>query len=265
MSSSSSASSFSASALSRVKELTSTNFLDWKLGITSIIDARGLNRVITTSPSLRAAQLAEGKESKEEMEKWEREDKEARAIIVLSIGADDTPAVRRTKSAYEAWTCLCAKHEEAVRANKVALRSELQMLQFKDGEEMQKCLNIFHDLSHKPAGVDEEIRESELINMLLAAMPISFHPLITSLRLLSHSLPLQSVCNQLLAEATYQRRHHPKVPSNERVFIMKEGEGKGGEGSGGRMKRRLRCDHCGRLGHPEETCWEKHPELMLLQ
>ena len=262
MTSSSSASSFSASALSRIKELNSDNFLDWRLGITSLIDARGLSRVISTSPSARVAQMIEGKESKEDSERWEREDKEARAIIVLSIGADDTPAVRRTKTAYEAWSCICQKHEEAVRANKVALRSELQMLQYKDGEEMQKFLNRFHDIAHKLAGVDEEIRDSELINMLLAAMPISFHPLITSLRLLSHSLPLQSACNQLLAEAQYQVRQRSKVASTEgeRVFVVKEDQGKGGQGNKGR--KRVRCDHCGRLGHPEETCWQKHPELL---
>jgi hypothetical protein len=260
MTSSSSASSFSASALSRIKELDGNNFLDWKLGITSLIDARGLTRVITIGPAIRATQLADGKESKEDTEKWERDDKEARALIVLSIGPDDTPAVRRTKTAYEAWTSICQKHEEAVRANKVALRSELQTLQYKDGEEMQKFLNTFHDLSHKLAGVDEEIRDTELINMLLAAMPISFHPLITSLRILSHSLPLQSVCNQLLAEAQYQARQRSKAPVAESAFLMKDDEGKAGQGNKGR--KRLRCDHCGRLGHPEETCWQKHPELM---
>jgi len=161
--------------------LNGQNFDDWKLRCNAFFRSRKLTRCITTSPTDRARILSDP-ESKE-ADKWEQDEADAVYYLLTTLGKDDSPSAKDLKtglalSAYEIWTAVCGKYEEATRANRTALRRHLQQLRYRDGDDMDKYLNSFRKAASELSSIGATMSDEDLTDMLLCSLPKSFDMLI---------------------------------------------------------------------------------------
>jgi hypothetical protein len=169
-------------------------------------------------------------------------------------------------SAYEIWSAVCGKYEEATRANRTALRRHLQQLRYRDGDDMDKYLNSFRKAASELSSIGATMSDDDLTDMLLCSLPKSFDTLIQTTQESSNNATFTITCNRVTAEARRQKLRLSEEGSSAEAstaFYSRQDGNAAAEGKSNRGAQgdRPRCDHCGRLGHAADRCWMKHPEL----
>jgi hypothetical protein len=114
--------------------LNTENYEDWKLRCTAFFRSRKLTRCVTTTPADRALLVAEA--DSKEADKWEQDEADTVYYLLTALGKEDSPIAMNLStgtalSAYEIWTAVCGKHEEATIVNRTALRRHLQQLRYR--------------------------------------------------------------------------------------------------------------------------------------
>ena len=109
-------------------------------------------------------------------------------------------------SAYEIWTAVCGKCEVATRANRTALRRHLQQLRYRDGDDMEKCLNCFRRAASVLSTIGATMSDDNLTDMLLCSLSLSksFDTMIQTTQE-SNNKASFTITNRLTAEVRRQK------------------------------------------------------------
>ena len=98
--------------------------------------------------------------------------------------------------------------------------------------------------------------------LFLLSMPTTYQMMVTALEGQS-DISLEAAQNRLLDD--YRKRGAQAKNGTLMTAMHTNAKGKGRKGGNSSSKSdnksRLHCTHCGKQGHVESTCWEKHPEL----
>jgi gag-polypeptide of LTR copia-type len=248
--------------------LNGENYEDWKLRCTAFFRSRKLTRCVTTSPADRAQILAET--DSKEADKWEQDEADTVYYLLTTLGKEDSPnalnlSTGAALSAYEIWSAVCRKYEEATRANRTALRRHLQQLRYRDGDDIDKYLNSFRKAASALTSIGAMMSDDNLTDMLLCSLPKSFDSLIETTEESDNKASFEITCSRVIAKVRREKLRLSEDGSAEAstaFYSRQDGNvavesksGRGGQGD------RPHCNHCGRLGHDVDRCWVKHPEL----
>jgi hypothetical protein len=140
--------------------------------------------------------------------------------LLTTLGKDDSPSAMNLNtgaamSAYEIWTAVCGKYEEATRANRTTLRRHLQQLRYRDGDDIDKYLNSFRKAASELSTIGATMSDEDLTDMLLCSLPKSFDTLIQTTQENNKNASFTIACNRLTAEVRRQKLHLSEEGSAE--------------------------------------------------
>ena len=117
---------------------------------------------------------------------------------------------------------------------------------------MQSHINKIRELSDQLEAIGDPVKDRELAIIILCSLPERYNPLVISLESRSpEDLTFDMVSGRLLAEEERQKETGSESSDavyGERAFYT------------GRFPRQrsLKCTWCGRVGHMERNCYDKH-------
>jgi hypothetical protein len=238
-----------ARSLYSVPLLNATNFTTWKYRVQLVLKGRRLWKYVdgsTAAPSPTA--------DLKEKDEWEESDQQAHSQIALTVSDSVISHLRNTTSAKEAWLKICSVFEQKGLAAKVFLRRKLLNLR-KGQEPMQEHINTVRDLAEQLNAIGAPISDGDLAITLLCSLPETYDPIIIALESRDpKDVTFDVVAARLLAEELRQSEslHMPmsSIERAESALAVRAGAHK--------PKLGKACTFCGRSGHAESQCWDKH-------
>ncbi|KAJ3496166.1 hypothetical protein NLJ89_g10524 [Agrocybe chaxingu] len=209
------------------------------------------------------------KEEKVEIEQWKRETKEWRlgeAVVKQQIAAtipDSLFLKIRTKgTAFDIWKALAAEFQDRPRMVAIDLRQRLQAERCGEKGDLRahfaKLRTMYKDL----ASLGRPVNDEDYYNFVLASLPLSYDPYVSSLNATASMLGKPITTDDLIQKVTEEYDHRTsKAKMSARkeenvAFYANENGGKKGESSSG-GKKIVRCNNCKRRGHTKPDCWAK--------
>jgi hypothetical protein len=224
------------SNLYQVDKLTNSNFTTWKFRIEMVLKARKLWKYVETE--------ADGSVKEKEQEQ------EALSQIALTVSDGVIGHIRTAKTARQAWLKICSVFEQKGLASQVFLRRKLINVKFDGNQPMQNHINNVRQLSDQLEAIGDAVKDRELAIIILCSLPERYNSLVISLESRSpEDLTFDMVAGRLLAEEERQKETETDTISGERAFYS---------GQFPRKRSPLKCTFCGRVGHMERNCFDKH-------
>jgi hypothetical protein len=227
-------------SLYQVDKLSDKNFTIWKFRIEMVLKSRKLWKYVE-------AEAEEGRVKEQEQEQ------EALSQIGLTISDRVVGHIRGLKTARAAWLKLCTVFEQKGLASQVYLRRKLFTMKFTDGGSMQDHLNNISELANQLDAIGDPVKDKDLAIVALITLPESYKPLVTTLESSpANNITFDLICARLLAEEERQKEFQPPVVPTETAFISTINS------KYDRKRSPMKCSYCGKDGHTEARCWDKH-------
>ena len=189
-------------------------------------------------------------EKKENDQTWVKNDKLARALICLNISDSQIIHVLHAKTAKETWDQLRSIHERVNLTNKLFLLRKLYSIKYNESVKMQDHINSVLELAEKLRNIGEEIKDDNLIAILLCSLPNSYSTFITAIESKSDDeLSLKYVQNKLVDE--YSRR----IETNQISKRVESIALKGYRDKPKQINKSKYCSYCKKSNHTREECY----------
>ena len=175
-----------------------------------------------------------------------RQDK-ALATVVLSVDTSLLYLIRNPEDPAVVWKKLADQFEKKTWATRLGLRRKLHSLRLKEGDSAQVHIKAITELFDALSVAGETISEEDRVVYLLASLPETYNVLVTALEAHADVPKLEVVTERILHQ--------------EWNFSDKSGSSSLSEGAltscrfpkGG---AKVKCHHCGKLGHIKKFCRE---------
>jgi len=177
-----------------------------------------------------------------------RRDK-ALAYIVLSIDTKLLYLIGDPVHPTEVWNKLENTFQKKTWANKLKLKRQLYNLKLKEGDKVQDHLKAFSELFGELAVIGNALEDEDKVITLLASLPASFSPLVTTLEALEQVPSWEVATEKLLQYETKLR--------TETLGSIASGDSSSVLVSNSKFfKKKIKCFHCGKLGHKKDQCFK---------
>jgi hypothetical protein len=225
-------------SLYQVDKLSDKNFTVWKFRIEMVLKSRKLWKYV---------------EAETEEKKEKEQEQEALSQIALTISDRVVGHIRGLKTPRAAWLKLCAVFEQKGLASQVYLRRKLFTMKFAKGGSMQDHLNNISEVSNQLDAIGDPVKDRDLAIISLITLPESYKPLITTLESSpADAITFDLICARLLAEEERQKEFESPEAPTETAFISSTNS------KYDRRRSPMQCGYCGKTGHTEARCWDKH-------
>lgn len=178
-------------------------------------------------------------------------DQKALALIGLYVKEHHLTALKRCKTAREAWQQLEAVYQAKSNARKLQLKRELAQLKMGTAEPLTKFVARAIDIQDQLRAAGHEISDQEVAWAVLAGLPPQYDMMATVLTATEKDLRLDDILPKLL-QVELQRQKF-ELP-DEKALMAKN---PGGRRSGQRAGYSVTCYQCGKTGHMRRDCPER--------
>lgn len=169
---------FSTNAYTGVTKLTSTSFNNWKLRLTTVLEAQRLSKYILWDISPPSDEKI--------LDDHETFSMKALAAIHATIDSENFEVIRSTSSPRQAFQMLCKHHDDTGGLSTANLFSELVTMRLDSNGSLKDHLHqfrkIYNDLVSNIASSPKlSISEPFVAIILIKSLPSEFSPLVQSL------------------------------------------------------------------------------------
>lgn len=236
----------------KIDKLTDSNFHIWKQKIDLILTYREVDEV--------ASQDNPHKSGTPEFKKWTQLDKQARALIGLSLSDEMLEHVRGASTAKQMLDDIHNVFQRHTLLNKLRARRNFYTVEMRAGERMLSYINRVQHLGSILKSMNVDIDGQEMAMAILNGLPEQYENIITALDALGDDIKtftLDLVKSRLLQEEQRRdMRHHVEGHTSSAAALF--GSSSRHQPSGTAL---FKCSFCKRKGHNEDRCWDKHPAL----
>lgn len=153
----------------QITKLNSENYSNWKFKVQMILMRDGLDDIVNNPPPTVPD------------EAFLKKDKQARAIINLSIDDSQIGYIRNETTSYSTWQKLKSIHERSNLSSKLYLLRKLYSMKMPEHGNMISHITHMIDLVEKLKAIGENIPEQHVAALLLVSIPESYNNLITAI------------------------------------------------------------------------------------
>ena len=222
-----------------VVPLKGANYPTWKIQCKMALMKEGLWRIVT------GEETAPDRGTESERAKFASRRDRALATVVLSVDTSLLYLIGNPEDPALVWKKLADQFEKKTWATRLDLRRKLHSLRLKEGDSAQEHIRIMTELFDALSIAGETISEEDRVVYLLASLPEKYNVLVTALEAHADVPKLEVVTERILHQ--------------ERKFEDRGGASGTGEGAltlhgSSKQKPKVKCHHCGKLGHIKRFC-----------
>lgn len=222
-----------------VVPLKGANYPTWKIQCKMALMKEGLWRIVT------GEETAPASGSASERAKFASRQDRALATVVLSVDTSLLYLIGNPEDPAVVWKKLADQFEKKTWATRLDLRRKLHSLRLKEGDSAQEHIRVMTELFDALSIAGETISEEDRVVYLLASLPETYNVLVTALEAHADVPKLEVVTERIL---------HQERKSNDRGGASATGEGALTSRGFSRQKSKVKCHHCGKLGHIKKFC-----------
>lgn len=243
------------SLIGDITKLNGANYHEWAFDVEMVARRAGTWDVLR------------GEEKRPESGKtadWDTKSNDALTMVGLSVAKSELVHIRGCTTAPEMWKALADVYAKSSRANRIALRQQLNSAVLGSDDTIQDYVSRISDIATRLRAVGVELSNEDEVDVLIMNLPESWGHVASSLMIRPGELKVQEVVGVLLEEEV--RRKHSElqaVASSALVARAGVAASRGGAANGaGRGRGRGRasasefrtCYRCGQKGHIVANC-----------
>lgn len=226
------------------------NYFAWKFRVKNILVLRNSWSIVDGEE-----QRPDGDGDGDKQKAYDDRNREALAIIALSVSDNVIPHVQCAKTSKEAWDALKSLYETPNKVKIPYLRRQLYNLKMVEGDSVIDHLTKFKSIRAQLIDLGEEIEDGEISYLTLQSLPPSFHDFAEVMfGLWSEDNPFRF---DKLGESILREEMRKKLRDEERGNTKHEGSKKGNPKPSDKGK----CFYCGKPGHLEKNCWKRRSDF----
>ena len=252
-----------------IPKLTETNYRSWSQQMRWILDDKGLLEIVLgtrTRPAQPAPSEAASVDETQytlDLASYVKDVKKARSIIGATVSESVMVYIEGLEEPSDMWMMLERKYNPK---SQVMLRQAVRSfttVRKSDDIMMETHLQHVQRLKRRLEEQGEMVSNNMYIGILLNSVPGSEWEIAVNILESTENLTPEIVINRLL-EAE-RKLHGPSndsavVGKKQALFTNKSNPKSKDNKSKDTKKASLKCTSCGKSGHVESDCWEKHPE-----
>ena len=231
----------------KIEKLNDSNFHYWKQQVEYALALKELSDYIIPTSD---------RPSPSDVSKAKRDDAKAKAVIGMTLGKDHAELVKECKTAHESWTTILELFQRKTLLNKLMTRRRFYAAKMESTEKAMAFISRVRQLSYDCKALDISIDDKDVAMTVLCGLPQKYEHLIVAIDAVATdtTLTLDFVKSRLLQEEQrMQERNEVQSPKDAALV--------GSQNNSSSGRKVPECDHCGRRGHTEQTCWDKYPHL----
>jgi len=243
----------SNSSHANITKFAGQNFEQWKFQVHILLEEEEVLDFIADNAACPI--LANDNSNAEEVNTWKKKDARARRIICLALDLSLIALVSKATTAKEVWKALTAQYERTGLATTLYLRRKLYNLRMEEGASMLNHLNEVLSITQQLAAAKDEIKDKELVPIVLNSLPPSYQPF-TKLMEIIPDISLEVLKSCLLQED--ENRQENMNPHIENALFHKQRSTRTvptAFRSMGKDKRPF-CWYCKKRGHTVDNCFK---------
>ncbi|KAG8691140.1 hypothetical protein FRC09_011718 [Ceratobasidium sp. 395] len=246
------------SLIANLGKLNGSNYHDWVFDIEMVARRAGTWEVLVGEEE----RPVKSEEMNERVE-WDRKNNDALTMIGLTVERSELSYIRGCTTAYAMWKGLADVYSRSSRANRIALRQQLQTTTLGEEDSVQDYVTRVSDVSTRLRALGVGLSDEDEVDVLIMNLPDTWGHVASSLMIRPGDLKVKDVVAVLLEEET--RRQHTDTRAGIAAFAARAsgrkgktgGSGKAGSGAGGAstpLEDQRTCYRCGQPGHVVANC-----------
>jgi hypothetical protein len=199
-------------------------------------------------------------ESEDDIQEWEKLDRDALTMIGLTVARSELGHIRECKTSNEMWRALAAVYAQSSRANRIALRQQLNRVTLVENQ-VQAYANQIGDIAARLRAMGVEFKDPDEVDVLIMNLPNTWANVASSLMFRPGDLTVKEVVAVLLKEE-FQRKYeetHAITGVRMGARAKKPGPARKCDDSKGAYIERRTCYRCRQAGHIATNCLEPQP------
>ena len=193
-----------------LRQLDATNWYEWKTHVSSLMILSGLLGYIDSTiprpqipqPSSQTPTAAEAKaieDATKAQSDWEAKDREAHALLLISISGSELDHTKGAKTAAEIWLQLgTIKEPKSARAILVAWQRLFRLI-MEDGTWMEEHIATFRHAQDELANMGHALSDKDFSLLLIMSLPEAWDQFTSGLFGSIASLSLKVTLNELIS------------------------------------------------------------------
>src|SRR5579871_5753753 len=250
-------------SMHQIEKLKETNYRSWSITVRAILRERRLFAIVEGTEKAPAISSEDANDPNkaaayaQDLEAFESRKMKACTILLATISprlityvedVDDDPA--------EIWNILKDRYKPVTQITRTQALRELQDLKLEEGGDMEAHVREFKAVKRRVEEQGLKFEDDYFKTMLLLSVSKTYEITVSILESMP-GITTEMAINRLLEE-------YRKKKAGDKVamaLLTKQKGNKAGKGGKSSEKAKMKCNHCQKLGHVENECWVKHPEL----
>lgn len=223
-----------------LQQFDGTDYLVWSSLTEAVLTAKGLGAVLGPKPE----DANDGT--------WMKNDREARAIILLSVNRDILKGIVHLGTSKEIWAKLKQLHLQKSESNKIQLQQDSYNTRMESGAKISEFVSKMEYIACQLRDFGEDISESALIAKIVRGLPAEYkHFMSAWLGTADTERTFDKLLSRLLAEEAILEEAEVKESVALNARVHKNSVAKRDKK---RDKREIECYHCHKKGHYKRDC-----------
>ena len=255
---------------SQIEKLNGGNYRSWATTMRAILREKKLFDIVDGIAPMPAAPVegaptADVIKYRADKDVWEHKAMKACTILLSSIKGNLITYVEDEDNPATIWRILKDRFRPTTDITLAQALKHLFAMRMAENGDMEAHVRDFTAAKRRVEEHSVQLTDIVYRTLFLLSLPTTYQMTVTALEGQS-GMSLEAVQNRLLDD--YRKRGSQAKSGLVMTAMQANAKGSHIRHKGGNTrsrpsdgKSRLLCTHCGKQGHVESTCWEKHPNL----